>query len=143
MSNASTSTICINNIEDGTNHLFSLLDYNQLWYPDQLLKFTIAYNSMLENVNLAYAYCQFSQIYYVISSMFTGMEWFWLPNVLEESGAATITINENGVTVNSPRVGLIESIIRKKWSFVAFGRMVSRFGATFYSEFFPNLNCVV
>jgi len=113
MSDASTSEICRNSILTSIQGAFSLLDFHEFWWPDQILAFLLAYEKLNKNVNLAYAYCNFSQPYLVIASILSGFELSWIPN-LDSVGNTELNIQiENGeVIVNSahnhPRVQLIE-----------------------------------
>ena len=108
MSKAATSQICKTSLIGSITGMFSLLDYHEFWWPDQILKVFLSVEKLNRDVNMAYAYCDFSQAYSVLSNLVSGFNINWLPSNIENTYKDTTKINftiEDGqVVVQSPRV---------------------------------------
>ena len=53
------SSVCTNAISNSIIGLFSLYSYSEIYIPSNFIQLNLAYNSLLEYINTAYAYCNF------------------------------------------------------------------------------------
>ena len=62
--------ICTNALYSCIDNTFKLVDYRFFWLPEYMAKLQMAWTKVQDDVNTAYAYCNFNQLIYSITQLF-------------------------------------------------------------------------
>ena len=130
---------------------FALLRFHQFYKLDDFVQLFNTYQSLNKDVNLAYAYCDFSQVYNNFASLIGGFGVSAIADLIqkqtyqESQGGINFKIEDGKIKrVQTPRVGLIEEMnLDNGWSYLYTGRLLSRVSGMLYFDFFPNLRCIL
>jgi len=73
LSDAFGSTICKESLISSTTGIFALLEFHEFYKPTVLLELALSGENLNKNINMAYAYCDFSAFHSVFANLFAGI----------------------------------------------------------------------